>query len=371
MNTKTIGTGLASVGCVVVLLLGASCSSSGDRVVHPVARSYSQPLQVNQVQSAAFWEHPTDSTKSLLLVANENRGLEVHDLDGVLMKHVGDGDEPAYVDVLYDFPLAGKATDLVLVSSLNSASAGIKFWQIDPARRKVIPLPTDSVVKVFDGATPIGLCSYRSAKTGRHYFIATLRAGAAEQYEITSSATGEIVAKRVKQFKFETEIKSCIADDEAGSIYFAEDDIGIWRYPAEPDDMTAGKLVVKANEHGLIPNIKGPAIYGASGGRGYLLVVSQGSRPGNAAVNVYERGGDNAFVLRIEPSAVGWGGIEHSSGLAVFNQPGGSHFPAGILAINDQVNANASEDFKLYSWKDIAQAGNLIIDTTWSRRPRK
>jgi hypothetical protein len=88
---------------------------------------------------------------------------------------------------------------------------------------------------------------------------------------------------------------------------------------------------------------------------------------GHTSVKVYERKGDNAFVLSIEPSPAGYGAVDHTSGIAVTNQPTIPEFPQGVLAINDQINAN--EDFKLYSWADIAKAGHLIVDTTWSPRP--
>jgi 3-phytase len=245
----------------------------------------------------------------------------------------------------------------------------VRIWQIDPAKSKLKAAKgLAGPIKVFNGAEPIGLCTYHSPKTGKSYFFVTLRSGSVEQYELLAAADGTLSARRVAAFGFDDEIKSCLADEENGAVYVAEDDRGIWRCPAEPGDKTPRKLVIRAGENGLLPNVKGPALYGAGNGGGYLLVVSQGSKTGHSLVNIYERGGDYRYLASIDPAAGDLGGIDHCSGLAVCNQPLGKDFPSGMLALNDQVNPNASEDFKLYRWEEIARAAKLTIDTTWSRR---
>jgi len=360
---------LAAIVSGVLILVG--CQSSGGLVIAPRARAVSQPVPINEVQDAAIWLHPTEPAKSLMFVTNEKRGLEVHNLDGLLIKHVDSGIEPCYVDVLYEFPTADGIVDLALASCMAPEYAGVRVYRIDPEKRKLFDVTAGAAIKVFEGRAPVGLCTYHSRKTGKSYFFVTLREGKVEQHELLMTPDGRFAARPVRSFALGGEVKSCIADDEMGYMYVAEDDVGVWRFPAEPDAPPEGKCVIRVGENGLIPNAKGPAIYGAAGGRGYIIVVSQGPKGGHTSVKVYRRDGDNAFVLSIEPSAEGFGGLEHSSGLAVTNQPTIPEFAQGVLAINDQINPNASEDFKLYSWADIARAGHLIVDTTWSPRPSR
>lgn len=352
----------------LIALRAAPVLPAEPRIIAPRAGAVSQPVPVNEVQSAAFWIHPTDPARSLLLITNEKRGLEVHDPGGLLLKHLNDGCRPVYVDVLYEVPGEGGALDLALASCMNPLDPGVKVWRIDAEARKLIDLTGSAALRVFDGQAPIGLCAYHSRRDGKCYFFVTLRGGPVEQYELTLDLHGRPTATRVRAFRLETEVKSCIADDETGSLYVAEDDVGVWRFDAEPDSPARGKCVIRANDNGLYPNVKGPAIYHAADGKGYLLVVSQGPKGGHTQVNVYERKGDHAFVLTIQPEAEPHGKIDHCSGLAVTNAPTVPLFPEGVLAINDQFNPNASEDFKLYSWGQIARQGGLVIDTTWSPR---
>ncbi len=347
-----------------------ACATSTPRAVHPRPLAASQPPAVNEVQSAAIWVHPTDPDRSLMLITNEQRGLEVHNTTGRLLKHLERDSHPQYVDVLYGFDDRGKKVDLALATCTGDSSNGVLVWRIDPIKSKLKAADgLDGPIKVFGGVTPSGLCTYHSPKTGKSYFFVTLRSGKVEQYELTAKADGKLAATRVAAFAFDDEIKSCLADEEAGVVYIAEDDRGVWRCPAEPGDQTPRKLVIRAGENGLLPNVKGPAIYGAANGGGYLLVVSQGSKAsGRSIVNIYQRGGDYHFITTIDPAAGELGAIDHCSGLAVSNQPFGEQFPCGIVALNDQINPNASEDFKFYRWEDIAGPAHLTIDTEWSRR---
>ena len=353
-----------------LLLIAAflSPARADDLVIAPRAQAVSQPVPVNEVQSAVFWVHPTATAKSLLLITNERRGLEVHDVSGLLLKHLNDGCRPCYVDVLYDFPIQGRTVDLALASCMAPDVAGVKVWRIDAGRRKLVDLTSAGALKVFDGRPPIGLCTYHSRRTGKCFIFVTLRAGEVEQYELVADEGQTLAAQRVRAFRLKGEIKSCIADDETGFVYVAEDAVGIWRYDAEPEAAVDGACVIRVGEHGLVPNVKGPAIYHADGGKGYLLVVSQGAKGGHTCIKVYERQGDNDYVLTIEPSAEPFGPIDHCSGLAVTNSPTAPGFSEGALAVNDQINPNASEDFKIFSWGELARQGKLLIDTSWQPR---
>ncbi len=367
MNARTCARllGVFLVGC----LLSAGCQHPDGLVVAPRAKAVSQPVAVNEVDDAAIWLHPTEPSKSLLLIANERRGLEVHHLDGLLLKHLDDGIHANNVDLIYEFPLGGKLADLAVASCLAPEFAGVRVWRIDPAQRKLFDATVGSVIKVFDGDTPLGLCTYHSRKTGKSFFFVTARSGRIEQYELFASGAEQVTARRVRTFGRPSKVEGCVADEERAVVYFAEEDTGVWRYEAEPEAPTDGTLVIRVGEHGLIPDVEGLALYCAASGRGYLIVASQGPKGGHACLKVYEREGENRFVLTIDPTPKGFGGLERISGVAVTNQPTIREFPAGVLAVNDQINPNASEDFKLYSWQDIARAAGLLIDPQWSPRP--
>jgi 3-phytase len=292
-------------------------------------------------------------------------------MDGLLQKLYADDDiKPNCIDLVYDFPLNGQKTDLALVSCITPDSAGIKVYRIDPVKRRLSDITSNHLIKVFDGAPPSGVIAYQSRKSGRDFFFARSRTGKIDQFELAARPDGVVAANRVRSIDLAGKGKFGVADAERAVLYLGDEKAGVWRFNAEPDADNSGKLVIRVGENGLIPDVDGMALYCAKNGRGYLIVVSQGPKGGVSTLKVYEREEGNRFVLTIDPSAEGFGRLDRISGVAVTNQRINELFPKGVLAANDRINPNASEDFKLYSWEEIAKAGGLVRDTTWSIRIR-
>lgn len=347
----------------------AACSDSQERVITPSPIAASQPVPVNEVDDAAIWIHPTKPALSLLILANELRGLEVHDMDGLLRKHIDRELHPNNVDLIYNCPTGDGPMDLVVASCFSPATPGVKVWRIDAADRKLYDATSGPILRAFDGAEPLGLCTYRSRLDNRCYFFVTHRDGRIEQHELVAEPGNCFSSRVVRRLKLATKTEGSVADEERACVYFAEEDTGVWRFDAEPSARDNRKCVVRAGEHGLTPDIEGLALYGASNGCGYLLVVGQGPKGGTSVINVYKRSNDNDYVLTIKPSAEPYGPIERASGIAVTNAPTVPTLPAGALVVNDHINPSASEDFKIFDWREIAEEGHLIVDTDWSRRP--
>src|SRR3954470_17258025 len=62
----------------------------------------------------AFWIHPTDRAKSLVIGTDKDSdgALYVYDLDGKIVKRVGDLKRPNNVDIAYGLVLGGKRVDI-------------------------------------------------------------------------------------------------------------------------------------------------------------------------------------------------------------------------------------------------------------------
>ncbi|MCB9849892.1 MAG: phytase [Phycisphaerales bacterium] len=345
------------------------CSHSRERIISPRPIAASQPVPVNEVDDAAIWIHPTDPALSLLILANELHGLEIHDMDGLLRKHIDRELHPNNVDLIYSYPTDNGPLDLVVASCFSQATPGVKVWRVDPEKRKLYDATAGAILPVFGGVEPLGLCTYHSPKDGSCYFFVTHRDGRIEQHMLIAEPGDHVSSKKVREFKLATKTEGCVADEDRGVVYFAEEDTGVWRFNAEPGEPENRKCVIRAGEHGLTPDVEGLALYAAPSERGYLLVVGQGPKGGESIINVYERSHDNDFVLSIKPSAKPYGPIERASGIAVTNAATIPALPAGALVVNDHINPSASEDFKIFDWRDIAKQGHLIVDTTWTRRP--
>ncbi|HEY3216905.1 MAG TPA: phytase [Candidatus Eisenbacteria bacterium] len=334
-------------------------------IVRPVARIETEPVPHagDAADTPAIWVHPTDPEKSLVLGTDKHGGLMVYDLDGSQRQLVSDRSRPNDVDVLYDFPLGGRRVDLALAGCRSKSGSGVKVWVIDPITRSLSDATAGGFMSVFGGTSPYGTCVYHSARSGKCYFFVTTDKGRVEQHRLEDAGGGMISATRVRAFEVGSICEGCVADHELGYYYLSEEPVGIWKFGAEPEDGDRRTLVAKVGEHDLTADVEGLALYSATGGRGYLIASSQGS----STFNVYDRRGDNPYVVTIEPRAGRIGVVDHTDGIAVTSCPTSRQFPYGLFVAQDGENDRKNQNFKLYGWEDIA-GNRLLADTHWSPR---
>lgn len=333
-------------------------------VVRPVARAETEPVphRGDAADTPDIWVHPTDPARSLIIGTDKRGSLMVYDLDGRLRQSVAIDSRPNDVSVLYGFTLGGRSVDLAVAGCRPLNGHGVKLWLIDADADTLRDVTAGGVIPVFGGTLPYGTGVYRSP-TGRCYFIATNKSGRLEQYLLKDAGDGRISARRVRAWSLGSMTEGCVADNELGNLYLAEERVGIWRFDAEPGGSNRGQLIAKVGEHGLKGDVEGLTIYCARGGAGYLIASSQG----NSVLNVYSREGDHHYVLTIDPEAGELGDVEHSDGIAVTNCPTSRRFASGLLVAQDGSNGVRNQNFKLFGWEDIA-GSRLVIDTLWSPR---
>jgi len=350
--------GLARLGA------GKPRPAGEDIVVTPEARAQTVPVPSggDAADDPALWVHPTDPEQSLLLGTDKQGGLHVYNLDGSHRQLLADGGRPNNVDVLYGFRLEGHDVDLA-VASMRGKALGAKLWRIDPKTRTLSDVTEGGIFKTFGGGEPYGCCTYRSATSGKHYFFINAKSGEVEQHLLEDAGQGKVRSKKVRTLRLKSQPEGCVADNELGHLYVGEESVGVWKFGAEPDAGAEGKLVAKVGEHGLTADVEGLTIYYARGGKGYLIVSSQG----NDTFKVYTREGDNRFVLTINPKGGKIDDVSDTDGICVTSCPTSKQFPKGVLVVQDGHNARGKQNFKLYAWEDIA-ADRLLIDTRWSPR---
>jgi 3-phytase len=333
--------------------------------VQPEARSQTAPVPHggDAADDPAVWIYPQEPGLSLILGTDKQGGLHSYNLDGSAHELVSDGSEPNNVDVLYDFKLAGRTLDLAVASVRASNETGVKVWTIVAATRQLSDVTDGGTIQVLGGEEPMGVCGYRSAPTGRSFFFVTDKDGQVEQYELKEAGGGKINGTLVRTLKLGSLAEGCVADDELGFLYVAEEEVGVWKFGAEPDAGTNGNLVARVGENGLVADVEGLTIYYATQGRGYLIASSQG----NNTYKVYERSGENRFVLTIDPKDGQIDDVSDTDGICVTSCPTSRQFAQGVLIVQDGTNAGGNQNFKLYGWEDVAGT-NLLIDTGF--RPR-
>lgn len=334
------------------------------RKVTPIAVNTVEPVvETEQVEDygdaaddPAIWVHPTKPELSLVIGAQKKRGIEVYDLSGKRVQVLAVG-RTNNVDLRQGVSLGGKRRDIVAGSNRDHRT--LTLYEIDSATRKLTDVAAAPIATGL--RDPYGLCMYHSAKSGKLYvFINNPDAGEFRQWEIQASGS-KLTGKLVREFTVGTQAEGCVADDETGALYIAEEDVGLWRYAAEPDDSSPRRQLDSTGDAGrLKDDVEGVAIYRGQDGVGYLIVSNQGAD--NYAV--YRREGENDFVgffSIVANDELAIDGASETDGLDVTSAPLGPLFPHGLLVVQDGRNITPVErqNFKLVSWEHVATALGL------------
>lgn len=330
------------------------------RVAEPTLETAPVPGEGDAADDPAVWVHPGQPELSLIIGTDKKGGLAVYELDGTQRQYIA-GVRPNNVDVRYGFGLGGRSIDLVAFSDRMDRT--IKIFTVDVASRDL-----REAGKIAVGANEaLGLCLYRSSSSGVYYAFVSDKNGRIEQWRLLDDGGG-VGARLVRHFELGSSTEGMVADDEARRLYCGVEELGIWRYGAEPDDGETRVLVDSAGGSGhLTADVEGLAIYCARDGQGYLIASSQGSDE----FAVYERGGGNAWLMtfRIGPGK-GIDEVTGTDGIDVISASLGPSFAQGAFIAQDDENPGAHQNFKLVPWQAIATAGPrpLLIDTVWNPR---
>ncbi|MEA5583318.1 phytase [Nodularia harveyana UHCC-0300] len=347
----------------------------------------------------AIYVNAENSADSLVLTAVKNAGVRVYDLSGNLLQTVNPG-EVRYnnIDLQYGFQLGNETIDIAVASDRGNDK--LVIFKINPNSTDGNYLEdiTDSNISTIFQAAPFappyepssrsayGLGIYRSPVTNDYYVFTGRRdTGDIAQFKLVDLGNGQIGAERVRQFTVPTtndidpQTEGMVIDQETGYLYIGQENVGIWKYNAEPNSGdNTGVLIDRVADLGgnnLVADVEGLTIYYGADGKGYLLASSQGDNTFAA----YSREGNNEFLGRF---AIGNNGaidsVQESDGADVINVPLGANFPYGLFVTQDGNNdpaklveddgelENVNSNFKFVPWENIANTlpDVLEIDTT-------
>ncbi|MEH1941486.1 MAG: phytase [Nostoc sp.] len=345
----------------------------------------------------AIYVNATNSADSLVLTSVKNAGLRVYDLSGNLLQTVNPGGiRYNNIDLQYGFKLGNQSVDIAVASDRQNDKLAI--FKINPnptTPGQYLEDITDSNIATIFQASPFeppysastrssyGVTLYRSPVTNDYYvFTSRRQTGDIAQFKLIDKGNGKIGAELVREFTIPSpttegrspQTEGMVVDQETGFLYIAQEDVGIWKFQAEPDGGTTGKLIDGVRFEGgshLTDDAEGLTIYYGKNGTGYLLASSQG----DSTFVAYTREGNNEYVGNF---AIGNNGsidsVQESDGADVINVPLGTNFPFGLFVTQDGSNEpaktidgeNVNSNFKLVPWENITNAfpNSLNIDTT-------
>jgi 3-phytase len=350
---------LSTSAAAILTLSLAACATDAQRAVK--AASPVVPGQVFVMASAgtepvstlgdaaddpAFWRHPADAGRSLVLGTDKRVGLYTYRLDGSNVQQLPIG-ELNNVDARQD---AGRAFDVATAS--NRTTDSVSVFLID-RESGVFSHHGD----VPTGRTePYGLCQARDA--GRDLAGVTYKDGTVQIFDIEigeETVSGSLVST----LKFETQLEGCVFDEVNGKLFIGEENHGLW-VVGWRDETPLPQLIDQVGSGtGLAADVEGVSIWRGAAGEGWVVVSAQGED----RYVVYDR--KAPYTVRgsfsiVANEALGIDGVTHTDGLDVFSGalPG---FPRGLLMVQDDANPNKGENqnFKLVSWADIEEALGL------------
>ncbi len=302
----------------------------------------------------AIWVHPGDPARSLVLGSDKQGGIHLYDLQGNDL-----GFTPAgrinNVDLRDGFVLG--ANEHTLVAGSDRTRHGVALFLLDGAARTLTEL-TDSFIAT-DLADPYGLCLYRSERDGSYQVVVNnADDGRALQFLLTDDGQGGIAHELLREIPVGAQAEGCVADDEHGTLFIAEEEHGIWKYSAETAD-GLDRILVDSFEHDrLVPDVEGLALWKRADGSGYLVASNQG----NDSYLLYQRAGDHAYVGEFFIVAGdGIDGASETDGLEVTSAPLGPDYPQGLLVVQDGRNLAPRErqNFKIVPWHAISESLQL------------
>ncbi|HMA93504.1 MAG TPA: phytase [Polyangiaceae bacterium] len=297
---------------------------------------------VDIADDCAIYANPSAPELSVVVADNKDEqggGVGVFDMQGKLLQFRQEG-MMGNIDLRVGFPFGGQS--IVLVGANNRTTKQLNFWQLDPATRR-LSAPIGETPQTVTGS--YGFCMYHSKVSGKFYAFVTetARVGAqVEQYELSES-NGAVTATRVRSFQLSSITEGCVADDELGWLYVAQEDVALWRYGAEPEAGSAAVEVAAVGDGHLVPDLEGISLAKGPGTSGYLVLSIQSEDRFvvfDRETNVYLRGftvGANASIDT----------VNQTDGLDISTANLGPGFPNGALVVHDGENADgASSNLK-------------------------
>ncbi|TVV72928.1 phytase [Sphingomonas solaris] len=294
----------------------------------------------------AIWRNPRRPADSLIVATDKRAGLHLYDLTG---RHLDFAPSPRLnnVDLRDGVSIAGRPGILVAASDrADEAQARLALFRLDPAARRLVPLGNPAA----GAGEAYGLCLWRRAADRALFAFVVMKDGRIDQVQVDTAGPAP-TARIVRTLKLATQSEGCVADDRTGMLYVAEEDVGLWRFAADPAASPVPVSVARVDGRFLVADAEGLAIAPAGRNGGWLVA----SRQGDSAYAVW-RLPDMTPAGRFRIGAGTVGATSETDGIEIVPGDFGPAFPGGLMVAQDGDNAPATQNFKLVAWRDIVKA---------------
>ena len=345
MRQALLLTGLALAACAPVAPPPAAIGPVPVVEVAAVAETDPVDTANDAADDPAIWRNPRDPARSLVIGTDKKAGVHVHDLSGRRLSFTA-------AARLNNVDVRDLGDDMVIAAASDRADvaqAHVALFRLDTAAARLVPLGRYPV----GAGEAYGMCLWRRARDHALFGFVVLKEGRIDQVAIDTSG-GTPVVRAVRSLKLATQSEGCVVDDRTGTLYVAEEDVGIWRFAADPGGSVAPESVARVDGVNLVADAEGLALVPQGRRGGYLVASSQG----DSTYNVY-RLGDDRLMGRFRIAGGAIDGTSETDGIEVAAGDFGPRFPRGVMVAQDGDNAPDTQNFKLVSWADVATALGL------------
>lgn len=340
---------LAGLTMMIIFGCGQKDIESNNKLVPVIVTEQTK----HDTDDPAIWINPTDPTQSLIIGTdkNEDGALYVYTLDGKIdeQKTVRGLKRPNNVDVEYGLILRDQSTDIAVTT--ERFENRLRIYRL-PDMKEI----DNGGIDVFVGEdlrAPMGIALYKRPSDNAIFAIVGRKEGPTDgtylwQYQLQDDGNGNVKGLKVREFGNWSgikEIEAIAVDDALGYVYYADENVGIRKYFADPDLEEANKELALFGTNGFTDDREGISIYCVNDGTGYILVSDQQANK----FRIFTREGtidnphNHVLVKEITVST------SESDGNDVTNVSLNENFPFGLF-----VAMSNDKTFQLYSWQDIA-----------------
>lgn len=292
----------------------------------------------------AIWRNPRDPAQSLVIGTDKKAGIHVYDLKGKRLSFT-----PAARLNNVDLRDLGGRVIAAASDRADVAQAHVSLFTLDTSTRRLVPIGRYPV----GPGEAYGMCLWTRSKDKALFGFVVLKDGRIDQVAIDLSGPSPAVTT-VRSMKLASQAEGCVVDDRTGLLYVAEEDVGLWRFAADPLAPMTATPIAKVDGTTLVADAEGLALAPAGRTGGYLVASSQG---------------DNAYTLYRLPGVtyagrfrIGGGSIDGTSdtdGIELALGDFGPDYPKGLLVAQDGDNAPDTQNFKYVSWAKVLTALGL------------
>lgn len=292
----------------------------------------------------AIWRNAADPAKSLVIGTDKKAGIHVYDMKGKRLSFT-----PAARLNNVDLRDLGGRVVVAASDRADVATAHVSLFLLETAAARLQPLGRYPV----GAGEAYGMCLWTRASDKALFGFVVLKDGRIDQVAIdTAGATPQV--KTVRSMKVATQAEGCVVDDRTGLLYVAEEDVGLWRFAADPAAPVTGTPIAQVDGRTLFADAEGLALAPQGRTGGYLVASSQGDN----AYTLYRLPGVTyAGRFRIDGGPID--GTSETDGIELALGDFGPDYPRGLFVAQDGDNAPETQNFKYVSWEKILKALGL------------